>query len=390
MRRTKTTPMEFDNDRLIRPYRKVEIWYWVLVALLNPLVNFLTVFSRWPTMVFELLFINVIPFLLYLLFSRWAVPAFLFKKRYIAFAQLCLAWYVVVQLFLMMVYSWVHSERPEFIQYFTFSWVTIAREFVWFAISMAMVTNIAFIKKTFDGEDAFINLQKETTVLKLKYIRSQVKPHFLFNTLNSIYSLSMQKSDKTPDVIIRLADIMRYLIYAGDEQKVLLSKEIEFILNYIEIEKTRFENADIRLTVDGDTEGIMVEPFLFISFIENGFKHALNNSLERPFVYITVKVIGAEILLTVVNNTDIDLETQAKRIAGRPIVGSKGLLELLYPDAYALNIIQTEKQERKISSIGIKNARERLELLYPDAHTLDVIFNNNVFTVALLVKLSRT
>ena len=161
-------------------------------------------------------------------------------------------------------------------------------------------------------------------------------------------------------------------------------------MNYIEIEKTRFASADIRFTIEGDTDGIMVEPFLFISFIENGFKHALNNSLERPFVYITVKVIGDEILLTVVNNTDIDLETQAKRLVGRPAVGSKGLLEILYPDAYALNIIQTEKQERKISSIGIKNARERLEILYPDAHTLDVIFNNNVFTVALLVKLSRT
>jgi len=382
--------MEFDNDRLIRPYRKVEIWYWVLVAALNPLVNFITVFSKHAWMPVVLLLMHLCPFLLYLLFSRWVVPSFLFKKRYIAFAQFCLAFYVVIQLFLMMVYSWVHTPAQEFVQYFSFSWATTVRELIWFAINIALVVNIAFIKKTFDGEDAMLALQKETTILKLKYIRSQVKPHFLFNTLNSIYSLSLQKSDKTPDVIIRLADIMRYLIYAGDEQKVLLSKEVEFILNYIEIERTRFENADIRFTIEGDTAGIMVEPFLFISFIENGFKHALNNSLERPFIYITVKVIGDEILLTVVNNTDIDLETQAKRIAGRPPVGSKGLLELLYPDAYALNIIQTEKQERKISSIGIKNARERLELLYPDAHTLDVIFNNNVFTVALLVKLSRT
>lgn len=381
--------MEFDNDRRIRPYRKVEIACWVLVPVLNPLLNYITVFSTHKWMLLLLLLLNLCLFPLYMLFSRWVVPAFLFNKRYIAFVQLCIAWYVGTQLFLMMVYSWIGLPWPEMEYYFRYSIATTSREFVWFVVNIILVTGIAFIKKTFDEEDALASLQKETTVLKLKYIRSQVKPHFLFNTLNSIYSLSLQKSDKTPDVIIRLADIMRYLIYAGDENKVPLDKEIDFILNYIEIEKTRFEGADIRFTVEGDTMGIMVEPFLFISFVENGFKHALNNSAEKPFVYITVKVVGDEILLTVVNNTDIDLETQAKRIASRPTVGSKGLLELLYPDAYALSIIQTEKQERKTSSIGIKNARERLEILYPDAHTLDVIFNNNVFTVALLIKLTR-
>lgn len=382
--------MEFDNDRIIRPYRREEIMYWVLVAVLNPLVSFLTLFYTVPVMLPILLLINIFLFPLYMLFSRWVVPRFLFTKRYVVFAQLCLALYVVIQLFLMMVYSWFPAKNVALYPYFVYNWHTIVRELVWVVVNSVMAINIAFLKKSFDEADALTNLQREATRLKLKYIRSQVKPHFLFNTLNSIYSLSLQKSDKTPDVIVRLADIMRYLIYAADEQRVQLNKEIDFIMNYIEIERTRFEAADIRFNVEGDTHGIMIEPFLFISFVENGFKHALNNSLEKPFVYITIKVVGYdEILLTVVNNTNIDLETQAKRLAGKPDLGSKGLLEMLYPDAYALSIIQTEKQERKISSTGIKNARERLELLYPDAHTLDVIFNNNVFTVALLIKLGR-
>jgi len=382
--------MEFDNDRIIRPYRREEIMYWVMVAVLNPLVSFLTLFHAHIVMLPLLLLINMCLFPLYLLFSRWVVPQFLFTKRYIVFAQLCLALYVISQLFLMMVYSWFPAKEPVLYPYFVYNWHTIMRELVWVVVNIVLVINIAFLKKSFDEADALTSLQRETTRLKLKYIRSQVKPHFLFNTLNSIYSLSLQKSDKTPDVIVRLADIMRYLIYAGDEHRVQLNKEIDFIMNYIEIEKTRFEAADIRFNVEGDTHGIMIEPFLFISFVENGFKHALNNSLEKPFVYITIKVVGEdEILLTVVNNTNIDLETQAKRLVGKPDVGSKSLLEMLYPDAYALSIIQTEKQERKISTIGIKNARERLEMLYPDAHTLDVIFNNNVFTVALLIKLGR-
>ena len=384
--------MEFDNDRRIRPYRKSEISYWILLALFNPFVNFFTFFSKDPIFLVLLLIINLLILPLYILFARAVVPRFLFKKRYVLFALLSGLFFIAIQLLLTGIYACFHFESPKILSlqpYFNWSAVTFFRESCWIILHGVVAVNIAFLKKTFDEEDALIALQKETTVLKLKYLRSQVKPHFLFNTLNSIYSLSLEKSDKTPDVIVKLADIMRYLIYAGDEQKVLLSKEIEFIQNYIEIEKTRFNNADIRFNVEGEVDGKMLEPFLFISFVENGFKHALNNSFERPFVYITIKIKGDDLALTVVNNTDIDLETQAKRLNTKATpVGSKGLLEILYPESYALNIIQTEKQDRKISSIGIKNARERLEILYPDAHTLDVIFNNNVFTVALLLKLS--
>ncbi|HVX49801.1 MAG TPA: sensor histidine kinase [Chitinophagaceae bacterium] len=384
--------MEFDNDRPIRPYKKSEIYFWVLLVFIAPLINWVTFFKGELVFLLILLTINLLLFPLYILYGRQVVARFLFTGRRGSFILLSAAFFVIIQLLLMGVYSIFQFEgktRVAFQSYFDYTWLTFGRETLWILLNSVLVINISFLKKTFDEEDALKILRKETIVLKLKYIRSQVKPHFLFNTLNSIYSLSLQKSDKTPDVIVRLADIMRYLIYAGDEQKVPLSKEIEFIKNYIEIEKTRFADADIRFFVEGDVAGIMIEPFLFISFIENGFKHALNNSLERPFVYITIKMAGEDILLTVVNNTDIDLETQAKRMASGKVTGSKGLLELLYPDAYALNIIQTEKQERKISSIGIKNARERLQILYPDAHTLDVIFNNNVFTVALLIKLSR-
>ena len=130
----------------------------------------------------------------------------------------------------------------------------------------------------------------------------------------------------------------------------------------------------------------MIEPFLFISFIENGFKHALDNTDIKPFIYITVKVRAQEIVLNVINNTNIDLETQAKRLNGKGISGSKNLLELLYPASYQLNIIQTDKDEGQENKLRMKFAKDRLENLYPDAHTLDVILKNNVFTVSLIIK----
>jgi LytS/YehU family sensor histidine kinase len=250
---------------------------------------------------------------------------------------------------------------------------------------MSLAVGIYFIKKALDEKEILLSLEKDNINFRVKYLRSQLNPHFLFNTLNSIYSLSMQKSDKAPEMVVKLADLMRYLIYECNEEKVPLNKEIEFIQNYIEIEKTRYK-ADVRFSVEGETGGIMIEPFLFISFVENGFKHAFDNAFTNAFIYINIKVQPEQIELSVVNNTSIDLETQAKKIDGTGIRNSKSILELLYPTTHALNIIQTDKEENRTSELRIRNAKKRLESLYPDSHTLDVILKNNAFTVSLIIK----
>jgi LytS/YehU family sensor histidine kinase len=268
--------------------------------------------------------------------------------------------------------------------YFFYSPISLAREIAWLFIHTSLAISIAWLRKKLDEEDIMDTIQKENTYYKLRYFRTQLNPHFLFNTLNSIYSLSLNKAEKTPEVVIRLADIMRFLIYECNEDKIPLDKEIEFIRNYIEIEKIRYD-ADIQFTIEGTTEGVMIEPFLFISFIENGFKHAIDNSYAKPFIYITLKVETDRIALNVINNTSLELETQAKKIQGKGLLNSKSVLELLYPDAYSLDIIQTEKKERKESKTRLKNAQERLQRLYPDTHTLDVILSNNTFTVSLIL-----
>jgi LytS/YehU family sensor histidine kinase len=273
--------------------------------------------------------------------------------------------------------------------YFSYNPGFLARETLWVLINMSLSIAIYFIKTAIDEKNMLANVQKDNLFYRLRYLRSQLNPHFLFNTLNSIYSLSMQKSEKTPEVVVKLADIMRYLIYECNEEKIPLNREIEFIRNYIEIERLRYQ-ADIRLTVEGFTDDIMIEPFLFISFIENGFKHALDNSFDEPFIYITIKVGNGQIVLNVINSTNADLETQAQRVNGKGISNSRSLLELLYPDSYALDIIQTEKEEARNNSLRIRNARERLESLYPDSYTLDVILHKSSFTVSLIIKSTFT
>lgn len=379
--------MEFDNDRPVKHAYKIEIFYWVLLAVFNPLVNSLTTFIHDVSIWWLLLLINLFILPAYLFYSSVIVAKFLFEKKYANFFALSILFAACLQFLLYAIYSLLLNFKlsPVEQSYFTYNYATLIRECLWCVINISLATGIYFIKKALDEREALLALEKDNANFRLKYLRSRLNPHFLFNTLNSIYSLSMQKSDKAPGMVVKLADLMRYLIYECNKDKVPLHKEIEFIQNYIDIEKIRY-NADVRFTIEGETAGIMIEPFLFISFIENGFKHAFDNAYTNAFIYITIRIKPEEIELSVVNNTSIDLETQAKKIQGTGIKNSISILELLYPTTHALNIIQTEKEANRTSELRIKNAKKRLESLYPDSHTLDVILSNNAFTVSLILK----
>ncbi|HEV3222892.1 MAG TPA: sensor histidine kinase [Puia sp.] len=377
--------MEYDNDRIVKGTHKSELYCWLIFAIINPLVNSLGIFPHQKIAWIVLIVIAMLLLPLYMLYSRLIVIKFLFKKKYLIYGLLTVLFYSLVLTLLLPLYEIAQAiVRGPGQYYFSFSTVSIVRETVWILINICLTIAISWYRRKLDEEEAMEALQKENTYYKLRYFRTQLNPHFLFNTLNSIYSLSLSKADKTPEVVIRLSDIMRFLIYECNEDKIPLEKEIEFIRNYIEIERIRYD-ADIQFTVEGSTEGVMIEPFLFISFIENGFKHAIDHSFAKPFIYITLKVSPDQIALNVINNTSLELETQARKIQGKGLLNSKSVLELLYPDAYALDIIQTEKKERKESKTRLKNAQERLQRLYPDTHTLDIILNNNTFTVSLIL-----
>lgn len=383
--------MEYDNDRPRKHPPKIEIFYWILLVLLNPLTNSLTLFPKSPPVWLELLLVNGLLLPAWIIYSRIIGPALVNRNRKRFILLFSLLSFLVVLTFLQAVYSLLLNLHPSPAAraYFTFHTATTIRECWWTAVNMALSIAIFYVRKSDDDKDMLVFMKKENAFYQLRYLRSQLNPHFLFNTLNSIYSLALQKSDKAPEVVVRLSDIMRYLIYECNEEKIPLDKEIEFIRNYIEIEKMRHK-ADIRFTVEGLTNGLMIEPFLFISFIENGFKHAMDHSFNEPFIYITLKVGNGQLVLNVINSTDADLEMQAGRINGMGISHSRSLLELLYPSSYDLDIIQTEKDESRTSELRIRNARERLENLYPDSHTLDVILNKSSFTVSLILKTVKT
>ncbi|RZK46721.1 MAG: histidine kinase, partial [Pedobacter sp.] len=142
---------------------------------------------------------------------------------------------------------------------------------------------IKFTVDWFSSERIQRNLESERREMELQFLKSQLNPHFLFNSLNNIYSLAYQKSDKTADAIMKLSEIMRYMIYESNTPTVALSKEVDYLSNYIELQKIRFKDgAFIELTLNGEIDDQKIVPLMLISFVENAFKHGVVNDPENP------------------------------------------------------------------------------------------------------------
>lgn len=197
-------------------------------------------------------------------------------------------------------------------------------------------------------------LEKANTITELALLRSQINPHFLFNTLNNINSFSTHDPEKTSYAIIKLSEIMRYMLYDAANEKVLLEKEIDYIKNIIALQKLRYkENDFVNFTVIGETVNIFIPPMIFLPFIENAFKHG-SNSITN----------GIEIRLTVEGN-QISFFCRNK------------IKEL------------NETEKSQLGGLGIKNIKRRLELLFPDKHELKIAVENNEYLVNLKIHLNE-
>ena len=191
------------------------------------------------------------------------------------------------------------------------------------------------------------------TNTELIYLRKQTNPHFLFNSLNSIYSLAHKKSDLVPDAIVTLSELMRYMLYETDNKTVALEKEINYIQNYIELQKLRLNDIeDIVINVHGDTRNKFIEPLLLISFVENAFKYGTD---YKGAAHVKIKIFILE------NSLDFWIE----------------------------NTIENYKKDPENSGIGLVNIQNRLDLLYPNAHQLYITHDNQYYRVHLNLKLDE-
>jgi two-component system LytT family sensor kinase len=197
---------------------------------------------------------------------------------------------------------------------------------------------LKFAVDWFRNERVQRNLESEKKEMELQFLKSQLNPHFLFNSLNNIYSLAYQKSDKTADAILKLSEIMRYMIYESNDSWVSLSKEIEYVQSYIELQKLRFrDGAAVELSLNGEIDNQQIVPLILISFVENAFKHGVANDPKDP---IKINIIANQKILHF-------SVTNKKNKHNKDEVGGVGLnnverrLQLLYPERYKLNIVNS-------------------------------------------------
>jgi len=199
---------------------------------------------------------------------------------------------------------------------------------------------------------SLLEIEKQKVEAELDTLKSQLNPHFLFNVLNSIYSHSLLKSDVAPSIVIKLSDLMSYILYDCKTKTVPLQKDIEFLNNYIELEKIRVEeDIDIVMDVIAD-ERIDVPPLLFFPLLENAFKHGIGSHPQIRRIVMKIELEGNRLLFQIEN--------------------SKGNLPkgLYY---------------KKKGGIGIENIRKRLNLLYPSTHTMVVTENEESFLVEIQI-----
>jgi LytS/YehU family sensor histidine kinase len=193
-------------------------------------------------------------------------------------------------------------------------------------------------------------------VTELKMLKSQINPHFFFNSLNSIYSLALENNPKTPEVVLQLSELMRYVLYDSSADRVDLKSEIVFLKNYVELEKSRFESS-IRVEFsynDNLPESVKIAPLLFIPFIENAFKHCNKGGANIPEIIIQV------------------------------ITSKLPAVELVVENSREPNI----SEHKQNGGVGLENAKKRLELIYPDHHKLKVVEEENKFLINLEIDLS--
>jgi two-component system LytT family sensor kinase len=311
------------------------ILFWTVMVLFIILIALTNSKMSIAALMVVFVFYSIINIGLFYLNYLFLIPRFLDKKRYklygVAIAS-ALITFGLIKLGVAMTfkqYVLIHMHKQISLPSYLLSTLFTSLIFIFLSIVLKFTV------------DWFINgriqrdLENQRLTAELALLRSQINPHFLFNSLNSIYSLAYQKSDITPDAILKLSEIMRYMLYECNDNKVDLAKELQYLQNYIDLQKIRFGTTDyIRFDVIGTVCNQRIVPLLLISFIENAFKHGVVNNPDAPI----------EIKITI-EDTQLDFYMHNKKhLHNRDAVGGIGLnnvkrrLNLLYPEKYKLAI----------------------------------------------------
>jgi hypothetical protein len=277
----------------------------------------------------------------------YLIPAFLLKKKIGGFIILFVASFTALSLVRVGVETLVFGK----------SWEAQSPARIQIIIQyLFLVLFIGLMRFAFDWVELDARrrqLETEKLNAELKFLKAQVNPHFLFNTLNNLYYLSTIKSDTAPLVISKLSEVMRYMIYESNHEKIELAREIDYIQHYISLERLRLrEGTPLEFDVIGKTD-MLISPLILITFLENAFKHGINNGSDQCWIKARLEVDKTRLVYTIANS-------KVKTVA--------------YPEDG--------------EGIGLKNVKRRLDLSYPGKHQLHIDDLEEAYSVTLTIERS--
>ncbi len=299
-------------------------------------------------------------------FYRWLGPFFLKKKWRIGLFFLTLFFFLFFAKWanLLVSYLFLENNHNEAMQLFyekQYQWYRSSAGIRGYRLTETMFDLLAFLsvmftRYAFETEQKKHALEKDNLVLQLETLKAQLHPHFLFNTLNSLYGMSLNGEPDTPGYILRLSDMMRYILYDCQQSKVPLEKDLEFLDNYLEMEKKRYPQANIDFFAENNAPGQhKIAPLLLIPFLENSFKHGSHRIMDSG--YITGKLTVKE------KELEFDLSNSI--------------------------ILITPQQKTNYGGVGIENVKKRLALYYPGSHTLIIGQDETSYSVKLKIDLTK-
>jgi len=339
-------------EQIFEKDRNLHLLFWALLSI------FLLVLDRSdiPLLIKFARSIISTGFFASIVYVNWMllIPKFLKKRNWVMYLISLILLAVLVTPPQVLAMFLIYDDSPSIQSYF------YHKQNVLFFQSIFIAVSSAAFKITQDWlghERASKDLKSQNLASELNFLKSQINPHFLFNTLNNLYALSLKKSDQAPETVLMLSEMMRYMLYECNVERVMLQKEINYIKNYLELEKIRLgENFDIDFKVEGEAYDLQIAPLMFIPFIENSFKHGMNTLLTEGFVHIYLKIEDGDVFMKITN-------TKGAQISKDP----KG---------------------KQSGGIGLINIKRRLKLIYPQKHKISFVETNDEFTVQLNIQLN--
>jgi two-component system LytT family sensor kinase len=277
------------------------------------------------------------------------IPRLLFEKKYYHYA-LALFFTIVVcsatNLSIEALWYHFHPRPAGHRAIFTIKNLTIGSIEEVYLVGLA--TGFKFLKDSILNQQRQKEKEKHYLETELKFLKSQIQPHFFFNTLNNIYSLTLKKSEQAPEVVLKLSDLMSYMLYESNAAWVPLTKEINYLHNYLDVEQLRFgRRLSVAFTIEGATGEASIPPMILILFLENSFKHGVKNNISKIHISISLVVENGYLYFRVENPAS------------------------------------EEEMIMENNGIGLRNARRRLDLLFGNDYTLDIHEKDRRFIVSL-------